>query len=711
MAKRKMKKSAVKVRSRVVKVEDKVNVGEEIRRVNDPATDPKRAKKKVGGSWKRAQGNSKFAMPPASDKKAVVEAVHKLEQSGCTERLRYRAECLLNLLYLRGVREVDAIDYVTGTIQVNTYRIEQLMDNKQPFALEYILKSYRTETGHLASMDLRPTVSVVGGNLDGVKHRAVAQAILNDAYRDGLVDTLKKQQADMLVTCGMASFYVDTTGNSTYPEVVPPWQLFPIPSDIDSLTDLSGFGRTRKVPLVSLKEYLEGRKASEVELRPVDIPIGDTPNRDTASVSARMQTNRQVQAWLQGKQPKSDTSVAQWVELTEAFLVDFNGKLVRYIAVAGDYLLRDVDYSMDPRICPLLIERYLSVGGFYGRSTLFGCIKINTEVEYMLNQLFSNIQDLDLMGMVCIPSSWNITDDMYLKGRASTKAVVYDDMQGPGGRVSQAQIITPQNTGTLPKEIVGIGIDLIDRMMMSSPMYEGQAPGRVDSAAGLQLINEAQQVPMSGPTSSMKNLFVGMYSSTLEIAARIWPSETKALQLTMLDETLAGVYYDPESGGVSISRETIPAVSSVAIGIRSEAPVSEAAMRMSLMEGLGNQTITPMEYRILVRKNGLNIPTGNDAEWQNYRTATLENIMLYDERSAASVQVLPSDMHHVHVYKLLEFMGSPEFRFAPAVIKRGFQLHLDTHRSGIGTLSEGQPAPEEIPAQDMMSPGMGLWEV
>lgn len=678
-------------------------------RVSDPAIDDKRdklkIKKTVQGSFTKAQGNSKFVMPKVGKDQEVVEAVQRLMAAAEPERLRYRAECLKNLLYLKGVRDFDAIDYLTGTVKVNTYRIEQLEEGKEDFAFEYILKSYRTETGLLSSSDLRPAVSVVGGNLDGVKYRAVAQAILTDTYPDQLVTNLQKMAAEMLVSCGMCGIYVDAVKSTTYPEVVPPWQLFPVPSDIDSLSDLSGVGRVRKVPLSSLADDLKGKSVSPEKLGAVGIPAGDKPKDDSSMVSSRVETTRKVDTFV-GKTGKQ-ADVMEWVDLAEVFLYDLNYQLVRYTAVVGDHLLKDLDFSNDPRVPPLGVQRYLTMGGFYGRSTLFGAIKINTEVEFMLNQLFANVQDLDLMGMVFIPQSWNITDEMYLRARSVSKVAVFDDMTGPGAKTAQPHAITPQNTGTLPREIVGLGIELIDRMMMSSPMFEGKAPGRVDSAAGLQMISESQEVPMTGPTGAMKNLFVGMYAATLDLAGKIWPDETKALSLTMLDETLAGVYYDAASGGVTISRDVIPKVTAVSIGVASEVPVSKAAKRMGLVEGLQNGTLTPMEYRIEIRKNGIDIPVGNLAEYNNYRTATLENIMLYDERTAQTVEVLPTDMHEVHLYKLLEFMGSPEFRFASPQVKVGFQQHYDAHMEAMGQIQEQQPAPEEIGAEQMMEPGMG----
>ena len=234
-------------------------------------------------------------------------------------------------------------------------------------------------------------------------------------------------------------------------------------------------------------------------------------------------------------------------------------------------------------------------------------------------------------------------------------------------------------------------------------LMKGEAPGRVDSSAGLGLLYETSGIPLSPIAKNIADGYAGIYRALLRVLKDNW-SDQKVVSISHLDDSLAGIILDTETGSMSISQNAIPYPDEVTVTIKSEVPVSVEQQKQELKEALKEQRITLDEFNREVRKQGLNIPVGDEIGWQNYRRAMLENIILFgDGKTAGEVVVNPHDLHRVHIEVLQAFMARPEFFVASAELRNKFDDHIMEHKGQMGQYPDQLPFPEDS-AEAMLQP-------
>jgi len=182
------------------------------------------------------------------------------------------------------------------------------------------------------------------------------------------------------------------------------------------------------------------------------------------------------------------------------------------------------------------------------------------------------------------------------------------------------------------------------------------------------------------------------YKATLGmVAGGAWPKE-KLVQVTMLDDNLAGVVLDKGAGTISLDQNATPRPEEVGLLVKSLAPESLEQKKMELMKALEIGAIDMFEYRIAIRKEGIDLPVGNEAEWQNYRQAMLENIILFGDGQKTEKIVFDIDnIHEVHMRVHQAFMSRPEFFQSNPDVQDAFKEHYAAHE-----MSQGQMMPEQM---------------
>jgi hypothetical protein len=271
----------------------------------------------------------------------------------------------------------------------------------------------------------------------------------------------------------------------------------------------------------------------------------------------------------------------------------------------------------------------------------------------------------------------------------------------------------------LPAQIAKFGAE-VQNQIANQPqeLMGGGAPGRVDSAQGLGFLYETSNVPLTPTAKSLARAFADCYRVALDITRGLWGNE-KVLDLTHLDDAIAGVKIDPQTGRLALTDNAIPHPDEVIVNVASAVPRSKEQMKLELKDALATGKITLTEYNIAARKESLDLPVGNEQEWQNYRRATLENIMLFgDGQQPGEVIVADHDMHEVHLMVMKPFMARPEYFLAHPKVREAFKQHHDEHMAGLGVTPEGMPLMDEAAemsnmqmeggGQQMMGGGMPI---
>ena len=656
------------------------------------------------------------------NRKVLSEAIKMLVAAGTAERNVRAADWLISYYYLHGIRNFPQINYKEGRVKFSLVNNER----QRGFKYEEVMVKMSTQLGRLMRMDITPRVVRKNMSLDGVRDASIAQIVLESMFDDPQKDSLK---ADLLVpllmfgTVGLAAWaaYDEETGEVVPSvEVVPPWELIPVPANPPLSRHQQGLIRSRWVPVSWLKERADLDRTISKDLikkmETIDVNYGSLPPIEGAPLSS---TGRHGTVppkdvpdlkRMTGKGDRSE----RYTRLDTVWIFDeTKEKVARHILVAGGEVVKDVRYDevegerkLPP--IPIAVAKYHNVGGFYARGYVEPLLPLNSEVELMFANLFKNIQDLDLFGFMMVPATLGVDMNSFSHAKSGPKTVVFEpDYAAPDAAVFN---IKPANAGTLPAKVGEAGLALMDRLSQQSEMLSGDAPGRVDSARGLGLLHEASNIPLGPAATSVATALGVVYRALLGIAEETW-SNRKVGSISMLDDSVAGITFDYESGALDLSQNAIPSPFKVNVTIRSRYPESPEQKKRELIESLQGGIITPQDFRIEIRKNGIDFPVANEAEWQQYRRGTLENIQLFgDGEKPGEVIVSVYDDHMMHMMRLQDFMAKPEFSLASEAVRLKFEQHFEMHMEGSGDYPEamGYPEEEAMLAEQMAGSGVGL---
>ncbi|KKL58169.1 hypothetical protein LCGC14_2228100, partial [marine sediment metagenome] len=504
-------------------------------------------------------------------------------------------------------------------------------------------------------------------------------------------------------------------------EVINPWELIPIPIDVSTPSDTRGIMRIRYVPTEYVKglSITPGKKSKTWKgMDDLKVPFGDLP----ADVSSRFQgtasmthsgggffirsSQSQVETQWQGRHTKTDKTQMDVTLLVEVWTETTDEYLAEYLILAGSMdklnLLYRHDHSKSKYHMPVRVARDIIVGGFYGRSFIDTLIPLNTEAEFSLSSFFQSVADFDLYGVLMWPASLGTPTDAF-RGQDGIKRIVFEpDYTTPELKpfpMVPTKMTKPQVDGAL------LAGSLMDKLAnQPTEMLQGGAPGRVDSASGLGLLFETGTIPLTPTAKNVAEAISGIYRSMLGICKDIWPNQ-KVVEVSNLDDSLAGIAFNIETGEIDLAKNAIPSPDEVNINVASEVPISKEQQKMELKEALKDQIITLNEYSFQVREKGLNLPVGDEAAYQNYRRAKLENLSLFgDGDSPGKVTVSERDNHPIHLEVLNAFMARPEFYAASVKVREAFIQHYEEHNNGLGILPEGAEFMEDSAEMDMGQP-------
>ncbi len=638
------------------------------------------------------------------DKQQREDTLNNLVALG--ERIRHPKEVSwwLSHHYLQGSRDFTNVNFEAGTLDINYINEDGVLR----FRYDEIVSKFQAQLGRLMQIDLGPRVQKKSIGLEDLRRASIAQIVLDAAFSPSQVEKLKLKFLPALTKYGCIALVVWNEGEEIGIDIAMPWELLPIPPNPLEEKDVRGIMRVRSVPIDWVEQLdITPAKGSKIygQMNKTSVPVGNVPSGTSGRFStfgATIETSTKSTSprWGFGdKKLQEDKTHVDIVKLVEVWIETKTGNLATYELLAGDKLLHSKDYSTSKTCMPINKINDIPTGDFWGRSFVSTQIPINTELEYTLGKMFQNVQDMDAYGILAIPATLGIPPQVTLASDG-TKRIIYDpDYTAPD---LKPFTISPAKTGTFPASILKVGIAVADKMAnQPAELMRGEAPGRVDSQSALGFLYETSNTTLSPTASSIANAMINCYKSILDtIAAGAWPRE-KLIQVTMLDDTLAGVTLDPSAGAINLQNNILPRPEEVNIFVKSMLPKSKTQEKMELMKSLEIGAIDMFEYRIEVRKRGIELPVGNEPEWQNYRRSILENIILFGNGvEPGEVLFDQNDMHEVHLRVLQAFMARPEFYQASPKVRDVFKQHYEAHLMLMGTQMPDQaPYPEEMAAE------------
>jgi len=659
------------------------------------------------------------------DASAREEALNRLIDEGTQLRHVREVEWWLIHYYLQGAREFGALDYQRGLVDANFYNQE----GELKFRYDDIVSVLQTQVGRLMQADLRPSVSKRGIGLEDLQKAATGQVVLDYLFPESYVEQRKLLAIPSLLKYGTIGLAVWKDSEHIGIDIVPPWELVPLPPNPIEPFDTRGIARCRMVPLSWVKQLsVAPGPAAKVwdEMQTIEVPVGFANTSahesfatftEAVSITGAISTMGDATQELYGSSSSRKTrggrqSTEKAVMFVEVWTDDGNGMLKDYTILCGKKEIHHNNWSGKGMRMPIHIARDIPAGGFWGRSFCSILMPINVEIENTLANLLQNVQDADTFGLLCEPTTLGIPTEV-MRGTDGIRRIRYEpDYTSP--YQLQPFNIAPANTGLAPVHTLKVAVELMQRMSnQPTEMMRGAAPGRVDSGSGLGFLYEVSNMPISPTVASLSHAFIGCYEAALNVARLVW-TEDRLVEITHLDDSLMGITLDPSTGQMQLDNAAIPAHDEVRVTVRSMLPKSAEKEKQDLLTALTTGVMDLFEYRIEVRKRGLDTPVGGEAEWQNFRRATLENIILFGGgQKPGEVIVSDRDMHSVHLRVLQNFMSRPEFYLASVEVRDAFAAHYEAHlTSSANTLPDQMPYPEDAAQQQRMSPaspmGMGM---
>jgi hypothetical protein len=622
--------------------------------------------------------------------------------------------------YMRGVRTFQSLDYNSGNVQVS-YMDEKGVLN---FKYEDIVSKYQAQVGRLMQLNLSPVVTKEGISLDGMRKASIGQVVLDSVYPKPKLDKVQAETASNLLlygTVALIPWWVDE--DSIGIEVVPPWEILPIPVEVDSNKKCRGLIRRKIIPLEWVKNLAttpRGDAGVYKDMKTWEVPAGFIPaesrDRFQGSVvvgASDMTAATSMESLAGGSRKltgtKRDKTRVKVTEAAEIWTMTEDNYWDEYILHVGDKIVYRTSYKGEKRQFPPQIITDVDIGNFWGKSFVDMLIPLNCEVEAALARQFQNVKDWDLFGVIYEPTTAGI-NTRATRGSDGLKRIKYEpDPIAPEHKPFNLRM---SQTGLLPVKIVEMGAQVQTSIAnQPSELMGGGAPGRVDSASGLGFLFETSNVPLTPTAKAISQAISSCYRVTLDITRKLWGQE-KILDITHLDDSIAGILVDQQSGKIKLTDNSIPHPDEVIVNVASAIPRSKEQRKLEMKDSLMNGIITPIEYRIIARKEGLDLPVGGEVEWQNYRRATLENIILFgDGRIPGEVTYSDNDMHpvhlmkidefiakpefYVHLMKIDEFIAKPEFYLASPEVRIKFVEHRKEHLAGMGQVPDEMPYAEE----------------
>lgn len=639
-------------------------------------------------------------LPKNAEQREVV--LSRIVDLGKRIRHIYEVNWWITHHYLQGAREFKNVNYQRGTVDVSYINEDGLLR----FRYDDIVSKFQTQLGRLMQIDIAPSVTKRSVGLEDLRKASIAQVVLDSAFPINVLDRVKLSSLPPLLKYGLIGLCVVSNPDTEYIgiDVAMPWELLPIPAGPLEDKDVRGIARVRVVPLDWLKQFQFAPTEASRKWKGMNtysVPVGQVPTDSGGTFRTYTETIETPKATdgigsgliASSKKDDNAKTMVDVAELAEIWLYREDGYLGSYEIMVGGKLWDSRSMEGKKKYVPTQVVTDIPTGGFYGRSYVSTLLHLNTELEYTIGRMLQNVQDLDAYGMLTLPTTLGIPTEIMRSSDGYKKIVYEPDYASPDLKPGN---ITPFNVGNMPVETIKVATSLADRIAnQPAEIMQGGAPGRVDSQAALGFLYEVANTPLSGTAAALELAVSNCYKAALNEILETW-SNDKTVEITLLDDSLAGIALDMNSGALNLTNNTVPHPDEVRVTIRSRLPKSAQQEKMELQEALKLGSIDMFEYRVEVRKRGLSLPVGNEAEWQNYRRAMLENLMMFnDGKEPRQVTVDSIDIPQVHLRVLQGFMARPEFFMASDAVRTAFKEHYQLHQEQMGIMPEGAPMPED----------------
>lgn len=642
-----------------------------------------------------------FRLPP--DKTALANIMQQHVARCESTYMARRTTWLLAWYYFNGYRRFDVYNPASGAISPHFLDEEGNMEHSS----QELLFAINQVAGRIQGMDIRMKVDSQGFSLGAIRDRAVAQvigdSILSDQQLRTTLDDFSWTFA-CLGFAGVTGHVVDhpTIGLTGDMQVLHPKELFPFPLAGDAMTGTGGLTRVRWVPVDYLKDIYGKQKIAACldEMHWIRKPIGEPIDQEDRTPSIHYWGNRQTIA------DDSDDTSTGIAKIYETWQYGPQNTVAHYVCGSGDKIFQSQDLRNNEVYCPVGYSRFMNNGTFHGAGMFDLMYPIHRQLELLQKSLFNNIRDLDRYGILVLPQG-QMNQNMMLKevGRGLRTLFWEPDPVSEGFNPFPIQ---PFNSGDMPGRVAQFAKDA---MASVNPIQDlVKEKGRVDSATGLQFLDESINKALTTPSNGVATAFGNCYRSMVQKALQKLTVSPRTIPVSNLTLELAGAIIDPTTLEVSFSRNPLPRISGLKFTVRELSPRSQVARKQEAVQ-LWQSKIEqdPLAFRMFALKEGLDFAMWSDEDKGAYESGILTILMLYGDGEENNQVVLTPHTTRPEIMLRLcnAFMNSPLMAVAkPGIINDFGQLRMTLLNYMGLSLPSAIPNPDDAAAlMQQLPPG------
>lgn len=637
-----------------------------------------------------------MSLPDDSEALAILMRRHayRCEAIYAARRLNW----LLAWYYLQGYRRFDIFDPTTG--QLSAHYVDE--EGRMEYNSHELLFHINQVAGRIQSMDLRPQVSQEGFTLEGQRSRATGQILCDSLFSADQVRETASSWA-FLYAClgfvGLTGHIVDhpTIGLTGDLEVIHPKELFPFPTTTQDGTKALGLMRQRWVTKDYLKSIYGKRVDANLErFEWWEVDPGEPWNdRDDQTYYGGRSGNYSYD--LKEKPPKGRDTIPV-IKIRELWMGGPRGTVSHYACASGDYMFQKDNLSNYEVYQPIGTARFFNNGTFYGAGMFDLMFSTHRQLEKLSKTLYQNVLDLDRYGILVLPQGQLPANNILRDVGHGLRAMFWEP--DPVSEGFNPFTIQPYTTGDFPGRVAQFAREAMNNVNPIQDLI--QEKGRVDSATGLQFLDEQITRALTCPTAGVQAAFGRVYKSANQRALQHLATSRRPLSVGALTLDLAGAVINPVENTVSFNANRIPDLSRLSFGVRDLTPRSVTARKQEALElwKLGiNQD--PVGFRLFALKEGLDFALYMDDDSGAYEMSIRAILTLFnDGETPGQIILTPHTTRPELVLRMvMAFMTSPALQVASPEVTDAFIMFRETLMQWMGlVMPEGVPALDEAAA-------------
>lgn len=614
--------------------------------------------------------------------------------------------------YLQGYRHFTYWNPATGAVRAEIGKEK----GSVPFWGQELLRHTDRVQSLLASRDLRPLVGPETWSLGLHRQKAMAQVIA-DSVLD--IRSLKRAQRNFahhfayLGCCGMGVTVLEGKSGAitTDFEVIHPTQIMPWPSVGKDPSRERGLMRERLVSLDWLKRKM-GKKTLPLEnMEWWEIPTGSEredslhPMGDMAgdlSAGSLVGGTRYptLGAQVPTRDTRSDDLHEKVVRIREVWERGDDGTLDWYSVTSGEEEIRWEDYRETGEIawCPIAFSNFIPNGTFHGSGMFDLCYSYSRELERLSEDLFRNVREMDRYPILVVPGG-SINMRQIENAPGSGERMRYMLWNPELGERFNPTVLEPNNSGDIPGRTAMFAREALEAINPARDLIKEK--GRVDSAVGLQMLQEKANETLTSPSSGLNQMMGDLYRSMVSQSLARMVLDGKKVRVTNLTLEMAGILID-ENGEVSMGSDNpIPDLNSLHFDVREGQQRSPTILKQEGLEMIQAGVNDPDNFRIWCVRNNVPLPVDLGTEKSAVDTSILMLLRMFGDGQSPSP--IPA-WHTAHManpaiqLKIVgEFLSSPIMQSASEEVVNEIQSYRQDLIMMLGmSLDNAVPLPEDV---------------